>query len=113
MSAEGRPRTSSLANLGHGQGATSTSSGGRVITIRTNRRMITITQGCRQGEMRPIEILSLPPINPASAGSKNTPLNQEFDLTSFENDFSVSVFELIVRRSFTLQKNALLLASKA
>lgn len=90
VTAEGRPRTSSLANVAQGQGAAG-ASGGRVITIRTNRRMITITQGCRQGEMRPIEILSLPPISTpgTTGGSKNAPISQEFDLTSFENDFSL------------------------
>lgn len=51
-----------------------------MITIRTNRRMITITQPCRQSILHPTEI-SLP--------------RYEFKICdlesgSFENDFSVS-----------------------
>ncbi|XP_054722034.1 uncharacterized protein LOC129231695 [Uloborus diversus] len=54
-------------------------SSGRVITIRTNRRMITITQPCRQSILRPVEII-LP-----SCDMKITDL----DSGSFESEYSI------------------------
>ncbi|KAG8181594.1 hypothetical protein JTE90_013556 [Oedothorax gibbosus] len=60
------------------------SSSGRVITIRTNRRMITITQPCRQSILRPVEInLTLYDVkNPAKI----------LDSGSYESEYSVMTF---------------------
>ncbi|KFM80414.1 X-linked retinitis pigmentosa GTPase regulator-like protein, partial [Stegodyphus mimosarum] len=58
--------------------STSTTSG-RVITIRTNRRMITITQPCRQSILRPAEIV-IPSYELKV---------KDLDSGSFENEYSV------------------------
>ncbi|XP_015916558.2 uncharacterized protein [Parasteatoda tepidariorum] len=63
------------SNTKHNSG----SSGGRVITIRTNRRMITITQPCRQSVLRPIEV-AVPYYEIKSS---------IYDSGSFENEYSV------------------------
>lgn len=59
--------------------ASSSSSSGRVITIRTNRRMITITQPCRQSILRPVEIVI--PTDEIAIG--------ELDSSSFDNEYSI------------------------
>ncbi|CAL1300518.1 unnamed protein product, partial [Larinioides sclopetarius] len=56
------------------------SSSGRVITIRTNRRMITITQPCRQSILRPVEIV-IPHYDVKKPGL--------LDSGSFENEYPI------------------------
>ncbi|GFY45525.1 x-linked retinitis pigmentosa GTPase regulator homolog [Trichonephila inaurata madagascariensis] len=55
-------------------------SSGRVITIRTNRRMITITQPCRQSILRPVEI-NIPHYEMKKPGL--------LDSGSFENEYPI------------------------
>ncbi|GIY76864.1 hypothetical protein CDAR_513182 [Caerostris darwini] len=64
------------SNTKYNSGSTS----GRVITIRTNRRMITITQPCRQSILRPVEITV--PYDDV----KNVNL---LDSGSFENEYPI------------------------
>lgn len=71
----------------HSAKSTSGSSTGRVITIRTNRRMITITQPCRQSILHPAEI-TLPRYDFKIC---------DLESGSFENDFSI--MKLLNQRS--------------
>lgn len=75
------------------------SSSGRVITIRTNRRMITITQPCRQSILRPVEI------NLTLYDVKNTKI---LDSGSFEKEYSVRIF-LIIKILSRISKISLLI----
>lgn len=71
------------------------SASNRVITIRTNRRMITITQGCRQGILRPVQINTF-------AGFQGQSV-MDWESGSFEND--MALYQIIYYQTRNNQTN--------